>query len=250
MACRRQPVRKLWPTTAPAPNPSRKASTSMITHDSARHLSGDSLAALGHSVIAGNVATPRPTLMHPYGSWLVRRASWADLQLHLLARSLARDRAGRILRPSPIRPRLAGSTATRRAPRRRRSREELRVVVDPDRCRSEGPTALTSRASSGFILRAHDHRPRRLDRQRSAGPVREAEQEGLAMPSTAKPDGNPVTSPVGVRNSDHALDLRIRSERQRRASDSKEAREASVRHSDSPSLAAELPECGAVPCKT
>jgi len=36
---------------------------------------------------------------------------------------------------------------------------------------------------------------------------------------------------VGVRNSDHALDLRIRSGRRRRASDSKEAREASVRHS-------------------
>jgi hypothetical protein len=36
---------------------------------------------------------------------------------------------------------------------------------------------------------------------------------------------------VGVRNSDHALDLRMRSGRRRRASDSKEAREASVRHS-------------------
>ena len=36
---------------------------------------------------------------------------------------------------------------------------------------------------------------------------------------------------VGVRNSNHALDLRIRSGRRRRASNSKEAREASVRHS-------------------
>ena len=55
---------------------------------------------------------------------------------------------------------------------------------------------------------------------------------------------------VGVRNSDHTLDLRIRSGRRRRASDSKKAREASVRHCDSLSLAAELPECGAVPCRT
>jgi len=39
------------------------------------------------------------------------------------------------------------------------------------------------------------------------------------------------TEPVGVRNSDHALDLQIRSGRRRRASDSKDAREASVRHS-------------------
>ena len=37
--------------------------------------------------------------------------------------------------------------------------------------------------------------------------------------------------PVGVRNSDHVLDLGIRSGRRRRASDSKEAREASARHS-------------------
>jgi hypothetical protein len=57
--------------------------------------------------------------------------------------------------------------------------------------------------------------------------------------------------PVGVRNCDHALDLRIRSGRVRRASASLDAREASFRHFDS--LAREpngLTACGAIPDRT
>ena len=98
----------------------------------------------------------------------------ADLSSTGSAPSLAKDRAGRVLRPSPIRPRLAGSTATRRAPRRRRSRGAPRRRRS-DRPRPEAGRRERHAPAPGFILRAHDHRPRRLDRQRSAGPVREAE---------------------------------------------------------------------------
>jgi hypothetical protein len=71
--------------------------------------------------------------------------------------------------------------------------------------------------------------------------------DGYSLVCAAQGDpAQPRGPAVGVRNSDHALDLRIRCGRRRRASDSKEAREASVRHSIRLPWRAELPECGAV----
>ena len=56
--------------------------------------------------------------------------------------------------------------------------EELRIVVDRIGLDLEARRRERHAPAPGFIFRAHDHRPRRLDRrQRSAGPVREAEQE-------------------------------------------------------------------------
>jgi hypothetical protein len=59
--------------------------------------------------------------------------------------------------------------------------------------------------------------------------TRESDRRGrhFAQTAFAQPAESVNEQPVGVRNSDHALDLRIRSGRRRRASDSKGAREAS-----------------------
>jgi len=62
--------------------------------------------------------------------------------------------------------------------------------------------------------------------------IPEAEASFAEDQSTACVGGLHVCKPpVGLRNCDHALDLRIRIRRQRRASASLDAREASVPHS-------------------
>jgi len=67
----------------------------MITHDSARNVSGAGRARpFRHR---RSVATPRPTLLHPTA--LIRRVSWADLQLHRIC-TVSRHRSSRSASPS------------------------------------------------------------------------------------------------------------------------------------------------------